>query len=444
MHVTTRMSRLSQLGVMVLAIFASSAVARADEASKPTKGLSWKKPRVARQDDPVESPVTAVTAPRAKPTAVEPADASPPQDIKRTSSPTPIRTARQVPDEFAKRAVRVTHVETSGITLIRRAYDQSQEGDSEGHYSLIISQCEQGIRAGVTKETEEYAERLLSWAYNRRGKIAAEAGRDEQALEDFEAAVRYDKTRWRAFHNRGVSYALAGRNEEALADLSQTIEINPNYANAFYNRAELHQERGHLDDALKDYERVIQLTPGDAAAHNSRGYCYYQLRRYPHAVRDFTEAIRLDTESSAAFANRGQLYSDLGYYARALHDFQRAVDADPQLGRAYQGAAWILATCPNEKFRDTDEAVAAASKAIEIDGDDDPRYLDTLAAAFANAGEFDMAVQAQQASIERSPEAAQELLQRRVIAFQQKKAFRSRPMKLATAAKQVPQRGAPR
>ncbi len=429
MHVTTRMSRLSQLGVMVLTLFASSALAQTDEKSEPTKGLSWKKPRVARRDEPVESALTSDT------TATDTTNASPRQDVKRPLSSAQNRTTRQDRDSAAdERAVRATHtVETSGVAMIRRAYDQSQDGDSEGHYSLIISQCEQGIRAGVTKETEKYAERLLSWAYNRRGKIAAEMGRDEQALEDFESAVRYDKTRWRALHNRGVSYALVGRNEEALADLTRTIEINPQYANAFYNRAELHQERGQLDDALKDYGRVIQLAPDDAAAHNSRGYCYYQLRRYPHAVRDYTEAIRLDSENSAAFANRGQLYADLGYYPRALHDYQRAVDSDPGMGKAYQGAAWLLATCPNEKFRDAEEAVAAASKAIELDGDDEPIYLDTLAAAYANAGEFDLAVQAQQASIERSPEATEEKLQRRMAAFQQKKAFRSRPIKLAAA-----------
>ena len=74
---------------------------------------------------------------------------------------------------------------------------------------------------------------------------------------------------------------------------------------------------------------------------------------------------------------------------RAATDYRGAVEIDPNLARAYQGAAWLMATCPDEKFRNQKVALQAAKKAIEIGGDDNARFLDTLAAAYADTGQFE-------------------------------------------------------
>ncbi len=406
MIVMTRMSRLIRLAVLAfaamlhLAVVASHQPLYAEDTLQASDRLTWKKPHVGPGGGSRESTPAAASTLVPRPSALSPLQA-----------------------------------ETSGAVLIQQAYEQSRQGDSEGHYSTIIAQCERGIRQGVSRETERYAERLLSWAYNRRGTITAETQREQQALEDFETAVQYDNARWRALHNRGVSYALMGRLEEALADFARTIELNPRHANAYFNRGELRYKNGQFEEALKDYDRAVQLAPDDSAAYNSRGHTYYQLRKYPEAVRDFTEALRLNPQNSAALANRGQLYSDLGYYARALRDFQRAVEHDPELGRAYLGAAWVLATCPEEKYRDAEAAVSAASKAIELDGDD-PLYLDVLGAAHANSGQFEMAQEAVRAALEKAPEKFQKTIKRRLTAYKQKKPYRSRPQQVASVVKQ--------
>ena len=422
MHVMTRTSRLIQLTVLTFVVVASHLplYAEAEDQPQANDRLTWKKPHVGQGK---KQSVTSTPKPFGSAT----------QTVGAKMGPRLVAAREAVQSATHQTPLQA---EPSGATLIQQAYERSRQGDSEGHYSTIIAQCERGIRQGVSRETERYAERLLSWAYNRRGTIAAEMGREQQALEDFEAAVRYDSTRWRALHNRGVSYALIGRLEEAVADFTRTIELNPRHANAYFNRGELRYKNGQFDKALKDYGRAVQLTPDDSAAYNSRGHTYYHLHKYPEAVRDFTEALRLDPQNSAALANRGLLYSDLGYYARALRDFQRAVDLDPELGHAYQGAAWVLATCPKEKYRDAEAAVAAASKAIELDGDDDPLYLDTLAAAHANSGRFDMAQEAVRAALEKAPEELQKQMKRRLTAYKQKRPYRSRPQQVASVVKQ--------
>ncbi len=66
---------------------------------------------------------------------------------------------------------------------------------------------------------------------------------------------------------------------------------------------------------------------------------------------------------------------------------------------AHNNLAWTLATCPEEKFRDGKQAVEEASKAVELTHNKQGEFVDTLAAAYAEAGDFDKAVEQQQQAI---------------------------------------------
>jgi len=372
------------------------------EEASPKK-LSWRKPRLFRETEIAES--------------LRPAPAA------RLDSRAEARATE------ADGAVQQATFEgsTSKASQIKQAYALSKVAQSNDDYTSIIALCQRSLRGGATLETERYANKLISWALNRRGEIAAAKGQEQQALDDFEEAVVHDKTRWRALHNRAVSYALLDRYDEAIADLNRTIELNPRFAKAFFNRAELYSQEARFEQAIQDYDKAIELAPDDPASHNSRGYANYSIGRYKHAARDFTEALRLDPKFAAAYANRGMLYADLGYFPRSLHDFRQAVKLDPSLGAAYRGAAWVLATCPDEKYRDTRRALAAAERAIELDGDDDPSYLDALAAAEANAGQFRMAEETIETAMQRATEEMAGPLHGRLELYRQGRPFRTRP-----------------
>jgi len=324
-----------------------------------------------------------------------------------------------------------------GDRHIHEAYAQTGDARKVADYTQIVQLCQEGIRAGVSRETDKYARRLMSWAYNRRGELLAEQGHDTIALADFEAAIANDKTRWRAYHNRGVSLALLGRHRSAISDFNRTLEINPQYANAYFNRAEVRYELGDLESAIVDYSRAIKLDPNDVAFYNSRGHTHYRLGKYREAARDFTLAIRLDPHNSEALTNRGDLYTALGYYGRAVRDYQEAIRSNLEFGRAYLSSAWLMATSPNADYRSVEGALDAIEKAVAYGVPKNLRYLETLAAVQANAGDFEAAQATLKRAIQISPAGSSDRYAAKIKQYAQGKPLRIAPQPLAESEPQI-------
>jgi tetratricopeptide (TPR) repeat protein len=200
--------------------------------------------------------------------------------------------------------------------------------------------------------------------------------------------LRFEPKNVVALHGRASSLTLLNEPERAIADLEEALRIDPRYTPALLARGEAHARAGRHERALEDFASYLAANPDDAYAHFRRGASLARLERDEDAVAEFSEAIRLDTRLLSAYVERGRAYERLGQGERAIEDLSEAAERAPRYAPAHNELAWLLATSPQQSLRDGRKALEHARTAAELSGWKDAGFLDTYAAALAEAGEY--------------------------------------------------------
>ena len=162
------------------------------------------------------------------------------------------------------------------------------------------------------------------------------------------------------------------------------------------------QEKKDYENARRNFDAAVQRHPNVAVAYFNRGRFLLSRGQYTLAVKDFDKAVSLRPTFWTYSYARGITYSLLGRYDLALADFNRLLSLHPGddfRARLLNDRAWILATCPDARYRNGKQAVDDAKIAVRFAGRYKASYLDTLAAAYAESGDFDSAVEHQQKAI---------------------------------------------
>jgi tetratricopeptide (TPR) repeat protein len=185
----------------------------------------------------------------------------------------------------------------------------------------------------------------------------------------------------------------SGDIDGAIANYTRSLQLNASSPSTHYNLGIAFAARGRRADAVAHFEQALRLDPEYAQAHNNLGALLYLLGRRPEAAEHFRKAIALRPDNADARTNLAALLASDGLAAQALEQYRAALALKPDDARALGGAAWIRATAADPALRDGDEAVTLAERAAQATGRRDLAVLDALAAAYAEVGRFDDAVE---------------------------------------------------
>ena len=170
---------------------------------------------------------------------------------------------------------------------------------------------------------------------------------------------------------------------------------------------------------------ALRYKPDFAEVYNSLGSALALQGRMDEAVQHYCLALSIKPDYAVAHDNLHKIF------AEAMKHYREVLRSEPDNAAAANNLAWLLATCPVASLRQGAEAVEIAQHANRVSGGNQPAVLDTLAAAYAEAGRFSEAVQtarkAQKLAAQRNKLALADVLSTRITLYEAGKPFQQPP-----------------
>lgn len=240
--------------------------------------------------------------------------------------------------------------------------------------------------------------------------------------------------------NNLVAHVSTPRREsvKVLLDAAQVVEL-PDAVEFFTRLITAHPEVGaHYEfravarsttagpstDVVDDYTTALLKGRRSANTYADRGNAYFELGELSKALGDFDEAIRQEPRVVDFQASRARALVRLGRFAEALRQYDAAIRLDPESAYLHNDCAWLLAACPDAAVRNGKRAVRLALEACELADWQDTFMLDTLAASYAESGDFETAIAMLEKGLEDFGDAGPEGMRARLELYRSGKPYR--------------------
>jgi Flp pilus assembly protein TadD len=237
-------------------------------------------------------------------------------------------------------------------------------------------------------------------ARNNLGADLYARGQTEEAMEQFQEAVRIDPDNAEAHVSLGSALYGRGLSEQAFAQYRQALAIDGEQSDAWYDLGKVFLDQGKITEAIASFREGLRINPYDADGHDNLGYALGLQGSGTAAIGEYRQALEIDPDHAEAEGNLGAALFQQGEASEALPHLERALELEPGSLAFENELAWILAAAPQTSVRDGTRAVELATQASQATGGTNPGVLRTLAAAYAQAGDFPDAVQTGQKALQ--------------------------------------------
>jgi len=255
-----------------------------------------------------------------------------------------------------------------------------------------------------------------------------QVGKWRNSMTLFQNAADVTENNYVAYEKLGEALAAQGKMDSAIQHYSEALRIRPDFESTYLSMGVALREQGNYDAAIRHFREALRINPNNAIAHNNLGVVLARKGNAKEAVSQFFEAIRINSDYAGAYYNLGKIFANQGKIEDAILYYRKTLHIDPNMTQALYNLSWILATHIDAEYRNGKDALELAQNLCKITQYKQPLALDSLAAAYAEVGNFDDAVstskKAFKLALEQGPEELVQGLKKRLQLYEKRRPYR--------------------
>ena len=254
----------------------------------------------------------------------------------------------------------------SSETLFRHALAVTRD-NGLAHYCLGNALGQAGRHEEAIEQYEQVL-RITPDNFDGHHELAgtlARLGRLAEAIRHWERALQIKPNSAEAHYDLGVALEHVGKPDEAMEHYEQALRFKPDYAEAHYQLGLLLAARGRAAEAGEHFSKAVEFKPDFAEAQNSFGTMLARQGRIAEATGHFLKAVAAKSGFAEAHNNLGNALADQGRYAEAIEHYQQALATRPDYAEAHYNLGNALALQGQYA-----EAIGHFQKALQLRPDD--------------------------------------------------------------------------
>jgi len=317
----------------------------------------------------------------------------------------------------------------------------------KGDYEASIAQFNKAIELNPN-DSQKYFSRGLSYKARKEYELA---------LSDFEKASALNEKSYQAMFRIGEVYLIQNEYEKAIKKFNSAIEINSEYNLIYYNRGMAYLKSGKTTKAIEDHlkgfsysenkdviykllitkyndidpDKIINICKKKLKLENEKsflylllGKTYWRIKNYENALPNLERFNHINKKNDIGYIYAAEIFLEQNDYHKGLQSYDKALKINSQNAETLNSIAWLLSTCKIDEVRDGEKALYYAQKAVELNNS--AAFIDTLAAAFGEIGDFEHALEYQEKAIEMAKKENKkiETYNKRLISYKDHKPWR--------------------
>ena len=219
-------------------------------------------------------------------------------------------------------------------------------------------------------------------------------GNFDDGIQQFTKVLQIDSNNYFAYYHRGTAYRDIKKYKNAISDFNSCIEIDPNNSWAYFQLGGVWADQAELEKAIEIYNQALKINPKHVEVYGTRGIIKSLLGKIDSALEDLNMAIEIDPQIPMLYVTKAQILELQGNCQAAIENYEKGMrmSFDNEKIDTKGNIAWILAACPDSIFRDSEKALKSALESLEAVPGKEYMNLRTIAAAYAEIGDFENAI----------------------------------------------------